>query len=182
MPKLFAQCFFIARLVFPIQTSASTKPPIEPIQALLEKTQNLGAKSLSVRKKNSQWEISFCPDNTCDVIRAPLAADPKAVADFTLLYLFYGSSYVYLKQFVLKDAPSFARSTLERLKGTCRGDEVEVASCAMLAVAKSNRIAIAFSRTDEGGSGVDERKVDELSAERLSQTRKWQLEAWRNYP
>jgi hypothetical protein len=151
---------------------------------LLDKTPDLGAKSMEVKKDKNGWQVSFCPDNTCNIIRAPSKTPREVIRDFTPLYLCYASGYVYLKQFALEDAKPFATEILARNKSRCIvSSEYGLASCVLLDLAKRHKISVSFSRAYEGA--VLETPLilpNDLSEERIRQTKKWQKGEWKRYP
>jgi len=81
-------------------------------------------------------ELSYCPDNTCLVFGGPLENESE-LADFSLLYLFHASSYVYLirnvhgKGIFINNARNEAESLLVKYNDSCDGDELDIISCSL---------------------------------------------------
>ncbi len=46
----------------------------------------------------SLYEFSYCPDNTCEHFSMPISPDQDKFYDFILMYMYYRSGYVYLKE------------------------------------------------------------------------------------
>jgi hypothetical protein len=98
------------------------------------------------KKDKKGWMVSFCPDNTCDVIRAPSATPANTIGDFSAIYLYYVSGYVYLKDFYTTDARPFMPNILERNSATCTGlSEFAQAACVLNDLAKKYSFKIATS-------------------------------------
>ncbi len=134
--------------------------------------------------KTKEWEILFCPDNTCDVIRAPATTPDEKVGDFTFLYLYYASGYVYLKDFYLKDGRAYVSSVLARNSGSCnQTDEFARAACVMTLLADRYQFR-AGTRTYDEGTSVDhfEKSPAPLTGAGIRKTKAWQEEQWKKYP
>jgi hypothetical protein len=164
---------------------ASNAQPAEPdflrvIPQLLAKNKELAHHGFSSRQLEKEWVISYCPDNTCDVIRAPKRVPRKVLGEFSLLWLYYASGYVYLKRFHEVDAPPFVAEVLERhIQGCVKESEYAMASCVLTRMAVENKIRLAFRRYDEGGvfEGPNDAKAY-LSEARIREVNAWQGKAW----
>jgi len=159
----------------------------EPVDSLgvLERTLNKpGLTTISVVKTNAGRELHYCPDNTCDVFKAPTAAPPRALADFAFAYIFYASGYTYLEDFVTRTGRAHSEVILNRNRSGCKqGHELELASCVLRHLARQYSIRVFQVREDEGAS--TETAVDlqaALSVNALKRTRAWQLEQWHGHP
>ena len=153
---------------------------LQVIPNLLAKNSNLEHHGFSAKHLKNGWVVSYCPDNTCDVIRAPKDASRAALGDFTLLWLNYASGYIYLQRFVETDAPPYVHEVLERRSGSCpRTPELTLASCVLSNMAESNKLRLSFRRSDEGATVDTPKGIREsLSETRLSEVRAWQSKAW----
>lgn len=154
---------------------------LEVIPTLLAKNPNLKDHGFSVKVLKNDWVISYCPDNTCDVIRAPKQVSREVLGDFTLLWLYYASGYIYLKGFVQVDAPPLVAAALDRRSGGCRREsEFVLASCVLSTIAESNKIRLAFRRSDEGATVENRETIKEsLSEARIREVKAWQTSTWK---
>jgi hypothetical protein len=161
------------------RVDASEPDTLNLIPRLLAKSERIETHGFRVTRTKSQWVITYCPDNTCGVFRAPLKTPREAIGDFALLWLYYASGYIYLENFE-SDAEALVASTLERYSMKCPpSSEEATASCVLTSLAKQHNIRLAFRRSDEGATG--EWKValtEELSPEAISQTKLWQRNEW----
>ena len=152
---------------------------------ILQRTLNKpGSTTISVVKTSSGQEVHYCPDNTCDVFKAPASALPRAVADFAFAYIFYASGYTYLENFVTNTGSSHSKVILSRNRSSCaEAQELELASCVLRNLAQQQSIRVFQVREDEGTrteKAVGLRAA--LSVPALERTRAWQLEQWRGHP
>ena len=159
----------------------------EPIDSLavLERTLNRpGRTTISVVKTNAGRELHYCPDNTCDVFKAPASTTPRALADFAFAYIFYASGYTYLEDFVTKTGGPHSEVILNRNRSGCKeGHELELASCVLRHLARQHSIRAFQVREDEGASTETAVNLQAaLSVNALKRTRAWQLEQWRGHP
>jgi hypothetical protein len=164
---------------------ASALPPdmLKVLPGLLAKGMNLQASAFEAKKDKKQWEVAFCPDNTCQVIYAPATTPAAAMGDFTLLYLYYASGYIYLKNFYLTDAKPYIPGVLARSAPQCgQGPELVRASCALSALADKHNIRLASRIYDEGEIGEAPTEArNELSEPKLKEIKSWQMDAWKYY-
>jgi hypothetical protein len=163
------------------ETNIST---LKLIPQLLSKSPHLSGSVFDAKNSKSGWIVSFCPDNTCNIIRAPRATPANAIGDFSALYLYYVSGYVYLKSFYNTDARPYMPSILERNAAKCQSSaEFAQAACVLNGLAKKHSIKIAFSRLDEGSA--QETKLDvanELNEDHIKETKAWQTKEWIQHP
>jgi len=149
------------------------------IPQLLAKNDSVVEHGFKVARTKTQWVVTYCPDNTCDVIRAPLQTPRQGIGDFALLWLYYASGYIYLEQFEV-DAQPLVESTIERYSKDCPASTEEArAACVLSALATRSNVRLAFRRSDEGATG--EQKVDpkeKISVDAIRQTKKWQRDEW----
>ncbi len=127
--------------------------------------------------------VAYCPDNTCNIIEAPSAIDNSILNDFSLMFLAYASGYSYLKipfdqtRPFLEQVKGRLPKVIEKHRSSCRGDEIEVASCILTNIAKTHGIKIYFSRFDEGGDAkILENQNEIFSVNTLRSVRKWLTE------
>jgi hypothetical protein len=163
--------------------SAPARDPdlLEVIPQLLAKIEGLEHHGFRARHLKDGWAVHYCPDNTCDVIRAPTGVPRQVIGDFSLLWLYYVSSYIYLKRFYETDARPFVIGVMERRAGNCPTQpEYARASCVLTSMANEFNIRLGFRRSDEGAT-VENRldAKDELSAANIARVKEWQLEQWR---
>jgi hypothetical protein len=149
------------------------------IPQLLAKNERLEAHGFKVTRTKSQWVVTYCPDNTCDIFRTPLRTPRKIVGDFALLWLYYSSGYIYLEGFET-DARSLAESTVGRYSKDCPPTTEEAtASCVLTTLATGYDIRLIFRRGDEGAtieSKIDPKK--KLSADAIREAKWWQRNEW----
>jgi hypothetical protein len=157
---------------------------LQLIPQLLDRTPGLESPAFKAKKGSKEWEVSFCPDNTCDVIRAPRSTPASVIGDFSLLYLYYASGYIYLKRFCLVDARPYVPVVLARYSGKCpKSPELATAACVMKGLVTQHAIRLSFRRSDEGHTGesiLDPNK--EFSEAHLIKIKAWQADAWKSYP
>jgi hypothetical protein len=119
-----------------------SKKPLSPTEAVLK-----------IEKNNKV--IKYCPDNTCDIIKAPLSIDERVFEDFTVLFFSYASGYIYLEKSYDGKVPYRHQTTdkvkdiIARQRNGCEGEELAVVSCIMQRLAKDYKIEASFSRFDE---------------------------------
>jgi hypothetical protein len=149
------------------------------IPQLLAKNERLERHGFKVARTKTQWVVTYCPDNTCDVFRTPLQTPREVVGDFALLWLYFASGYIYLESFET-DAQSLVESTVERYSKECPPTTEEAtASCVLIALATRHNIRLAFRRYDEGGVVESiEPARKKLSPDRIRDTKWWQRNEW----
>ncbi len=176
--------FLIIALISTPSVAASDEDLLPLIPRLLAKTPGLNSSSFQAERGDKEWQISFCPDNTCDVIRLPRGTPASVVGDFTLLYLYYASGYIYLKNFYRIDARPYVPAVLARYSAACpKSLELAAAACVMSDLATQYSIRISDRRFDEGHTEetiIDPKK--ELSEVHLRETKSWQEKAWNHNP
>lgn len=128
--------------------------------------------------------ISYCPDNTCETFSAPASTPESSLADFALTYLFYASGYTYLDTFVSGEGEAQAHSILERNRGACSsGDQLQLASCVLLSLARRYSIRVTSVVFDEGARHeTPVRLKTTVAVSQLRRTATWRSEQWRHEP
>jgi hypothetical protein len=152
-------------------------------ESLAVLTRSLGDQIKSTGSSTSRV-ITYCPDNTCESFSAPRSTSEDKLADFALTYLFYASNYSYLRDLVTRDGQAQAHAIVERNRGECVGDdELQLASCVLLTLARRQSIRVASVRYDEKVRSATpvELKVT-LAADQLKRTQAWRSEQWRGQP
>lgn len=95
-------------------------------------------------------ELSYCPDNTCDVFSMPLSIDHDEFYDFVLMYLYYKSGYLYLEE--IKDrywAEHIDHISDKYSAGMSKpSDDMDI-DCILKTLALKNDITVVFFRNDE---------------------------------
>lgn len=109
--------------------------------------------NIRFKKNNSSISIEYCPDNTCDKFSTTLENSSQKLSDFAYLYLYYVSSYIYLKKFKNKTGKKYVSGIIKRNSDKCEDDsEIDLAKCTLKTLAKDYSIIVTFIRFDEGGS------------------------------
>jgi len=174
--------FLISYLFFfPAFIIADDTDPLVSFNNLVSESMPMLKDSVKVKKTATYTSVEFCPDNTCEIIRAPSSVQMKRLSDFTYLYLYYASGYTYLAISSNQSDPfiksgrelanEIVRSNVGSYKQT---EELELASCVLNNLAKGNNIHLIFSRYDEGERFESEENLTEsLSVNKLNKTRKW---------
>ncbi len=161
---------------------AVEKAPIDTFsltQQLLAGTTAAESNGFWTDRWPEEWSVSYCPDQTCDVIRAPGTTSSKTMSDFALIYLYYVSDYAYLKDFVLRARPHVLKA-LERNNGNCRrSSEFARAACVLSTVARKNGMKFRLQRYDEGRMNETELEPgDHLGEKHIREVKSWQSKTW----
>lgn len=142
----------------------------------------LPAEAISKTEKNKKV-IKYCPDNTCDIIKAPRSIDERILEDFSVLFFSYASGYLYLEKSYDGKVPyrhqtkDKVKDIIARQRNDCKGEELAVVSCIMQRLAKDYKIETAFSRFDEGKNIVTPYDPqEEYSLKSLQKTQSWYKE------
>ena len=105
---------------------------------------------------NEQVHLSYCPDNTC-VVFSGKRQYLDQLSDFSLLYLYHISSYVYLTRdmhgngIFIDKARSSAEQLEENYATTCSEEFAKRLSCVMQGLVNSSSFYVRNVRLDEGG-------------------------------
>ncbi len=170
--------FFLLAATLGGRALAEPEPKLlEPLPALLAPAPTAGALAIN---KEKGWEISFCPDNTCEVIHAPAGTPEEKVGDFAFLYLYYASGYVYLKDFYLHHGRPYVSAALTRNAGSCnQPEEFARAACVMTSLAKRYHFRVGTRTYDEGARADNfEEPAALLTEARIKSTKAWQQDQW----
>ncbi len=112
-------------------------------------------------------ELRYCPDNTCEIFIAN-KKQQKELAHFTLLYLSYASSYVYLDKnmhgngIFIEIVGDHANSLLTQYGNDCAGDKLDIINCSLLKLYTKGMIIVDFIRFDEGEERRTNCKVEDI--------------------
>jgi hypothetical protein len=160
--------------------SAEDPDTLKLIPQLLAKSNKCALdNTFKVTRTKAQWVVTFCIDNTCDILRTPLRTPRNIVSDFALLWLYYTSSSICLESFET-DAQSLVESIVERYSKECPPKTEDVtASCILTTLATRHSISLAFRRYPEGSAF--ESKADptkELSPDRIHDAQWWRRNEW----
>lgn len=124
--------------------------------------------------------VKYCPDNTCDVFQASKKIPINDLKQFSALYFYYVSGYIYLEKPIIEKTPfrkknqDYVHSVLEKHAEQCKGPELEAASCVLTHLAKKWNIKSQFIRYDEGENIIVTQEIEkELSIEKLQSTQNW---------
>ena len=161
-------------------SSAANKNPIDVFDHLISESVPMIEGSVKVKKTGTHVAVEFCPDNTCDIIRAPSITTMKILNDFSYLFFYYASGYTYLAISTNQSLPfiqsgsKLAKEIIRRNSGKCKqSDEFELASCVLNNLANENKIQLYFSRYDEGENFESEKNlIESLSVKNLKKIRK----------
>ena len=100
-------------------------------------------------KFSSLMEFSYCPDNTCDNFSIPISADKELFYDFVLMYLYYKSGYIYLKEvkekYWMEHVDDIAGKYVTGKSGPLSESVID---CVLKAMAERNDIFVDFIRLD----------------------------------
>jgi hypothetical protein len=166
------------------RVAAGDEKPVDSLAVLKQTLNERGNTTISAMKTTAGREIHYCPDNTCDIFKAPSSTPQSALADFAFTYIYYASGYTYLRDFVTKTGRPFSNVILNRNHSACTEDEeFDSASCVLRSLAHRYSIRVLFVRDDEGTRS--EVPVDIESAANIDELRRmraWQLEQWRSHP
>jgi hypothetical protein len=166
------------------RTAVCEQAPVDSLAVLKRTLNRRGYTPFSVVKTKAGREVHYCPDNTCDIFRAPNSAPQGALADFAFTYIFYASGYTTLQDFVTNTGKPYSKAILDRNRSGCtKEEELDLASCVLRTLSRRYSIQAFFTRDDEGAT--NETAVDLESAasvSELNRVRAWQLEQWRNRP
>ena len=107
--------------------------------------------SITFNFSNMSKKISYCPDNTCEVVRVPAYMSVDQAKYISAAYLFFYSDYFYLREWKMRSDVNIVLYT-ESKKYTNKKDEYNITEmkCKFLQVFKKNNIKIFFVRYDEG--------------------------------
>lgn len=106
-------------------------------------------KSYEMSSSDKGIEARYCPDNTCDVIKAPPGVSRDTIADFAFLYFSKHSSYVVIKDFQKKVTEQHVHETMRKYDSLCPATP-PTTKCILVGMAKKFSIELLSSRDDEG--------------------------------
>lgn len=136
--------------------------------------------TLTAQDMEGYLEVRYCPDNTCEIFRAP-KSNSDDLYNFVNLYLYYSSGYVYLLMptennvhFLIYVRPR-VNEIVKQYQGICSGSELEMASCILNNMSTNSEIKVFSLRYDE--KTKIESKVD-LSKD-LNITNLQAIQSWR---
>jgi hypothetical protein len=158
--------------------------PVDSLAVLKRALSVRGNTTISVVKTSAGREVHYCPDNTCDIFKAPNSAPQGALADFAFTYIFYASGYTYLQDFVTKTGKQYSKAILDRNRSGCTNEEeIDLASCVLRSLSRRYSIRAFFTRDDEGATNEMAVDLESTAAvNELNRVRAWQLEQWRSHP
>ncbi len=101
-------------------------------------------------------EFFYCPDNTCDNFSMPYSPDQGKFYDFVLMYLYYKSEYIYLKEvkekYWMEHIDNIAGKYVSGTKGSPNEDHID---CILKIMAERYDIHVNFIRSDGNASQTD---------------------------
>ena len=112
--------------------------------------------SIEFKSTKRNQSAEYCPDNTCEVVRARGSVSAAEFKKFYAAYLFYVSSYNYLTNWRAdNEAQSQARDSLSSLKGnSCGASSADYVKCSLKTFIQKNGVTGSFVRHDEGTKGA----------------------------
>jgi len=110
---------------------------------------------ISVATNDGETIVEYCPDNTCEVVRAVGPVDAMEIQDFAYLYLFTSSPYNYLKEFQQGTRSGRTGAVLDRYSSGCpQVSAQEAARCVLGRLGAKYEIQVEFVRYDEGERSI----------------------------
>jgi hypothetical protein len=126
----------------------------------------------SVKFKEKQRVLEFCPDNTCDGFVTSQKVSVSTLKDFAYLYIYFFSGYVELPEWRDNaEAKNTADRVLSRsVYAKCKNENrINAATCILLSLSQKGAVKLVFVRYDEGKRNVvPEDIVKELSEKKAS--------------
>lgn len=94
---------------------------------------------------------SYCPDNTCEVVRVPAYVSMNQAKYIFAAYLFLYSDYFYLKDWKMRnDVKIVLYKESEKYTDKRDGHDIMEMRCKFLETFRKNNVKIFFVRHDEG--------------------------------
>jgi hypothetical protein len=148
------------------QTSAKVdaRDPLQVIAQSFPKT---------IEFKDKGRVLEFCPDNTCDGFVRSEGVPIAELEDFALLYTYFFSDFIYLKDFrKCEDVSQAVDDVLSRpAYRECRSANSKgSARCALIALSRVRRTRLIFVRYDEKRRSVVNENIAEQLARKESQS------------
>ena len=113
--------------------------------------------NLKIKANDTHKFIEYCPDQTCEIIQAPISTWYQSIGDFSYLYLYYFSPYDALKKTSDESEPfrkagtKYIKDITKRNRGECEEkDDKDLASCILRTMSSKNNIQIYSSRHEKG--------------------------------
>ena len=119
-------------------------------------------KQLKVTRKNGEIEIKFCPDNTCDIVKARGVSEEIA-GDFAYLFFYYTGAWNddEFKAFTATSKKRVA-ALLEKNLGACSSNEPGTPLCVLKAMKDKYHFATPSRTLDEGQECDTEYPLEDL--------------------
>lgn len=98
----------------------------------------------------------FCPDNTCNVLVINDRINNDSLVDLGVLYLYYFSEYIYLKEWRGNDKVSEKIKNMLLRYGCNTGNDQDKAVCVINKILNDAQLSLFFIRYDESGCFMSE--------------------------
>jgi hypothetical protein len=148
--KLICFIFLLFIISPPTIDAASSVHSVQALQMLLKT-------NLKIKADDARKSISYCSDETCEVIQSPTEVSYLELGDFTYLYLFYFSTYKTLEKTSDESEPfrmagkEYIQEITDRNIGECTEENKnKLAGCILLTLSSKNNIQIYSSRFEKG--------------------------------
>ncbi|QNP49119.1 hypothetical protein [Diaphorobacter aerolatus] len=135
------------------KANESSKNPnhLDELMTFLEGAPNGGMK---FHRKNKNLFLEYCPDNTCEEIRAAKKVDKYLFLSISLMYYKYTSKYIYLEPWNDKSLIYTTQFFLKNKIISCHHfNDEELATCVLSWAGKKYALSVYFARYD-GNSRV----------------------------
>jgi hypothetical protein len=145
--KLTVTSLFISMLCISLNATSAHQLSSKEVLA------SMPEKSAKIYKDSKFIWIEYCPDNTCDVLRAKSGISKTKFSDLALAYYFYYSQYIYLKSWQQDlSTVKFLDAQLSKYsdKSCHLLSRKDLARCVLIAMQRDDKLALFFTRIDEG--------------------------------
>lgn len=114
---------------------------------------SIPASPVIVKQVAGHWLVSFCPDNTCDIIRISTSVKENDARRLALGYFVFYSRYIYLDEWQQdarsnKEIQAELRYLANRACPPRPGKEL--VRCRFEELESTGKLAVLFGRSDEG--------------------------------
>jgi len=122
---------------------------VEPVEKSAKSILDIYSDKISIKKNKNGLRFSYCPDNTCDLLDIG-TNDEQIVWEVGIVFLYYKSTYVYLRDFKkMKEPIEVIKKIVEKHKLVCKR-ESKYNDCVFSKLSTKYEIKQHFARYDEG--------------------------------